>query len=282
MARYARKLTKQELIDGGITNITPEGRIFKHGIDITDDLALNPGGYRILYIYDRDENGKCIKQYYINKKGKLTYNYKQRVITLNRAVLAWFSGEIPDGYVADHINNKDRDDYNITNLQKLTPQQNILKERDYCYITETICNMRKPRSFYENKLEQFLQEYEQAKLERDAAKAHHLRSKISQTRARLRYWDSHKEEYDKYLATKEAEQASKDTWKLDVIQRKILAKWKVYFKYTKNKPMWHQICEVIKSWKYLTANKKEEIFKKLNTRWPQIAEELLKEDLNYM
>lgn len=274
MPKYARKLTKQDLINAGITDITESGRIFKHDIDITDNLPLNTSGYKILCIYDRDEFGQCIKQYYTNKHGKLTYTYKIRTVTLNRAALAWHLGELPDGYVADHINNKERDNYSMQNLQSLTPQENLAKDRDNWNSKETYCQMTKPREFYQAKLEQFLADYEQAKIDHDANKAHHLRSKISQTRARLRYWESHKDEYYAYINKKNNKQAEKDAWKTDVAQRKLLDKWKDYFKESENKAMWHQICNVKKAWEHLTADKKDEIFEKLNSKWPEIAQQL--------
>jgi hypothetical protein len=51
--------------------------------------------------------------------------------------------------------------------------------------------LNKPRSFYEDKLAGYEKAYEEAKLNKDADLAHKLRAYISQTRARLRYWDSH-------------------------------------------------------------------------------------------
>lgn len=53
------------------------------------------------------------------------------------------------------------------------------------------CRLNKPRSFYEEKLERYEQLYEAAKLAKDANKVHKLRANLSQSRARLRYWDSH-------------------------------------------------------------------------------------------
>lgn len=264
MPRYARRLTKQELINGGIY-ITPNNRVFKNGIDITDNMGLNPNGYKIFSIYDRDENGQCIKQYYTNKHGKYTYNYKQRTITFNRALLAWYNGEVSEGYVSDHIDNI-RNNYNPNNLQPLTPGENIRKNAfigENWYTTEIKCNMHKSRDFYEKKLEQFLVEYDKAKLNSEAKNAHHLRSKISQTRARLRYWDSHKEEYDNYIAESTKKTKDKAMWHQSVKDRKILEQYKLMFKESGNKIMWHQICNVIKNWNTLEQIQKDHVFEVL-------------------
>lgn len=270
MAKYARKLTKQELIDGGITDITADGRIFKYGIDITDNLNLNPGGYRIFQIYDRDNEGRCIKQYYINKKGKRTYNYKTRTITLNRAVLAWYEGEVPDGYVADHINNKERDNYNIENLQPLTSGDNVRKDKENWNVKELKCNMKKHKSFYEEKLERFLNEYEKAKAEGNVEEAHKLRSNISQARARIRYWNSHQDEYWAFSREQDAQELKKLEYHSNAFYKKLLKQWARYFKESGNKAMWHEICKVNQSWNSLSADKKQEIFQKLNKTFPNV------------
>lgn len=55
--------------------------------------------------------------------------------------------------------------------------------------------------------------------------------------------------------------------KQSIEERKILAEWKAYFKATNNKPMWHQLCKVIRVWDTLSVEKKEEIFKKLSDKW---------------
>ena len=262
MGRYARKLTRQELIDGGIF-ITPDNRIFKNDVDITDNMPLNPDGYKILFIYDRDENGNCIKQYYTNKKGQYTYTYKQRTITLNRALLAWYNGEVADGFVSDHVDNQ-RDNYDPDNLQPLTPGQNIGKERDNWNVKELKCNMRKPREFYEKKLDKYLAEYTTAKYINNAEKAHFLRCNISQTRARLRYWDAHKDEWEAYMIELEEARAEKARWRDSVRDRKELTYWKNLFKEQGDKEGWHQMCCIIKNWDKYNDLTKNSIFATLH------------------
>jgi hypothetical protein len=207
-------------------------------------------------MYDADENGNCS-----NVPGKKPghYTYKTRTIPLNRAMLASINGVIEDGLVADHIDNN-KDNYNLNNLQAITQEENANKDKSNWHITEKKCNMRKPKSFYEEKLENFLQQYEAAKVEGNAEKVHSLRSNVSQTRARLRYWESHKEEYEKYLASRKA----KINRKQNIKEKKILEEYKKIFKENGNKAMWHQMCKVIKSWDQFESIQKEHVFEVLN------------------
>lgn len=55
------------------------------------------------------------------------------------------------------------------------------------------CSLNRPLSFYENKLEMYLEQYNEAKKAHKPDVAHRLRSNISQTRARIRYWLANKE-----------------------------------------------------------------------------------------
>ena len=261
MARYARKLTKQELIDGGITNITVNGRIFKNGEDITDYLSLNPRGYKVLFIYDRDENGCYIKQN-LDKRYPGHYTYKLRSISLNRAIYAWFNDIVEDGFVVDHKDNN-KDNYDLTNLQILTPQDNVNKEKRGWNIKETKCNMKKARSFYTDKLEKYLIEYEKAKAEGNAEYTHTLRSNISQLRARIRYWDSHKEEYYEYMKTLQAEAVLYNNWKEDIKNRKLIAYIKKEAKKDGDLIKWKQLIEIKKNWNNYTLDLKEKLIENI-------------------
>lgn len=257
MARYARKLTKQELIDGGIF-ITPENRIFKNGVDITDNMSLNPSGYRIFSIYDRDSEGKCIKKYYTNKKGRKTYNYVQRTITLNRALLAWHTGCVEEGYVSDHINNV-RSDYSIGNLQQATPSENLAKERTNWNIKKMKCNMHKPKEFYLEKLSEYLKEYEIAKLISDAEAAKRLRGNISNTRARLRYWDEHKAEYEAHMAQSLTEGIDRAAKRQSMSDRKLLKQFRDEARESGDTTKWHYLNSVIRNWDKYDATVKHNI-----------------------
>ena len=197
---YARKLTRKEIEAAGFTEITEDGRVFKYGIEITPHQTRkgSPNSYLAINIYDLDENGQPIKipRRYIPKRCKKeidSYVYKYRTIGLHRAMWAWHYGEVPDGMVVDHINNQHTgiSDYALSNLQLITPEENVSKEKDNWYQYEMPCKLSRPRSYYEDKLNHFIELYEQAKKDHDAKAAHTIRSNISQYRAKLRYYDAH-------------------------------------------------------------------------------------------
>ena len=122
---YCKGLTKQELLDLGI-------------IDVKADLE---GGWSILRYWYKNNTGikeyktisvtlACGKHKYRPNKyyPKVTFCAKQKVynIPLSRLVYVWHKGDIPDGYVVDHIDN-DSFNNNIDNLQILTVEENLAK-----------------------------------------------------------------------------------------------------------------------------------------------------------
>lgn len=123
---YCKGLTKQELIDLGITAIEylencDEWIIHRYWYDnsskvkVNKTLAITPAVRHHKYRGD--------KVY-----PKVTFCAKCKVynITLSKLVYAWFKGDIPDGYVVDHIDNNS---YNNQpdNLQLLTIGENLAK-----------------------------------------------------------------------------------------------------------------------------------------------------------
>ena len=225
---YANKLTKNDLLKAGIINVSADGL---HITGIIRDFKQTPSGSGHL---------NCLGW------------------GVHRIVYAWFHGEAPEGLVIDHINNN-KTDNRIENLQAITPGENIWKDREHDVVLIK-CKLSKPRSFYEDKLENFYTKYEQAKLEGNAEAAHTLRSNISMTKARLRYWDAHSEEYQQFILKEEAKQQ----YHKNADNKKKLAEYKKLFKELKNKPMWRQIITVSKQWDSLEQTKQEEILKKLS------------------
>lgn len=185
---YARKLTKEELMKSGITLVTEDGHVFKGNEELIPKISKQ--GYFMHVIYDLDENGECIRV--PNPKSAFGYINKTRSIGLHRLMWAWHYGEVPDGKVIDHLNNKHThmEDYHLSNLACITPRENVMKERTYS-TREIPCKLDRPRSYYEDKLTQLNEEYEQAKKEKKAKVVHKLRTQMHQYRARLRYYDSH-------------------------------------------------------------------------------------------
>lgn len=207
---YGRKLTKEELMDYGINEVTTTGRVFRNGKEVKP--TIDDAGYFMFRIYDKDENGNKIKIPKKNTTIKSQYTYKTRAIGLHRLMWAWHYGEVEDGMVVDHISNSHThiEDYYLNNLQLMTPGENIAKERDNWHVSELRCNLSKPRSHFEQKLEGYTLAYENAKANKDAEGAHKLRSAIAQTRARLRYYDSHIAEYRAKIEKAEAEKKAAD------------------------------------------------------------------------
>lgn len=237
---YAEQLTKNMLLEKGITYVSRDGK----------------------HIY-----------------GKLGVEYKQTPmctghlsaagIPVHRLVYAWFKGEATSGLVVDHINNI-KTDNRIENLQLLTPGQNIWKDREY-NIKQLKCKMNKPRSFYENKLKKYLAQYEQAKENSNAELVHKLRSNVSQARARLRYWDEHKNEYETFIEETNRINAEKEEMHRKAQYKKEFTSWKKYFKATNNKPMWRQLIIIEKDyWNEWSADKIQEKLNLLETTFQKI------------
>ena len=187
---YARKLTKEELIKSGITAVDFEtGKVF--GAEGERTCSINKGGYLVLPIYEFDDNGNKIKvplrrRYQGCKKISDTYNYKQRVVGLHRLIWAWKYGEVPEGYVIDHKNNKhsELEDYRLDNLQCITPAQNLAKEKPE---SNRMIKTNNSLEYCEELLNICLDMYNKAKFEHNAEKAHKYRSLISYYKAQIRY-----------------------------------------------------------------------------------------------
>ena len=207
MSKYAKKLTREDLIKAGIKDIYFSPRDLKyHIIDKNDkeiSLCRNNQDYIYFNIYDLDENGQYIKVPIKRKfkgctKDSNTYIYKMKTITLHRAIWAWFKGEVPEGMIVDHINNKHDTYYDNRpeNLQLLTPAENLAKERP---ISMNIirCNMKKPIEYYTDKLNYWLLEYKREKEERSSSTkyAHKCRAFYSVYKKKIRYWYQHEQEY---------------------------------------------------------------------------------------
>ena len=187
---YAKELTKEELIKSGITAVDFEtGKVF--GVEGERSYSINKGGYLVLPIYEFDDNGNKIKvplrrRYQGCKKISDTYNYKQRVVGLHRLIWAWKYGEVPEGYVIDHKNNKhsELEDYRLDNLQCITPAQNLAKEKPEA---TRMIKTNNSLEYCEELLNICLDMYNKAKFEHNAEKAHKYRSLISYYKAQIRY-----------------------------------------------------------------------------------------------
>lgn len=137
---YAKRLTKDDLIKMGIKDIyfNPYDLQY-HVVNKKDkEVSLYQNHQRYIYfvILDIDDEGQYIKKplkrkFKGYKKIYDTYIYKPATIYLHRAIYAWFKGEVPEGMVVDHIDNKHETHYDNRpeNLQLLTPSENLAKDR---------------------------------------------------------------------------------------------------------------------------------------------------------
>lgn len=123
---YCKSLTKQELQDAGIINV------YYNNSSKTWEV--------IRYWYKNNSKSKnfakikitmaCGKHKYRPDKyyPKVTFCASQirYNIPLSRLIYAWFNGDIPDGYVVDHIDNNSFNN-DPKNLQLLTIEENLAK-----------------------------------------------------------------------------------------------------------------------------------------------------------
>lgn len=198
MSRYARRLTKKELMLGGIIDITKDGRVFtKNGeLTMSKTSSNKEGNYYFGFAFKDSKNGMLIKEWKVDKRTKTgkVLTYKQRMVGLHRAMWAWFYEEVPEGIVVDHIDNNhlDLENYRLENFQLLTSKENLEKERGKS-TREIKCKLDRPLSYYEEKLAKYTALYEKAKAEHNAKEAHKQRCNISGINARIRYWKNHNE-----------------------------------------------------------------------------------------
>ena len=216
MTNYATKLTKEDLMKYGIKDIwydTNEAKyhiISKAGNEIKPHK--NKQDYLSLNLYVLDDDGSKIKipttrKYKGAKKETDTYYYKLMPVTLSRCVYAWFHGEVPEGLIVDHIDNKHDTHYDnrLENLQLKTPAENLAKERPVCR-TEIPCDMTKPLEYYIDNYNYWTLEYQKEKEERSSYTeyAHKCRSAYSVYRKKIRYWFKHQKEYEDYIKLESA------------------------------------------------------------------------------
>ena len=181
---YGKQLTKEYLKDIlGITDISEDGKhVYKHGHEMKQTLSKS--GYYIITLYDKIKYSLTPEQYRNANSGYTTYG-------VHRLVYAWYNGIIPSSLVIDH-----RDDNKLNNhkdnLILTTPSGNIWKYRPHD-TREIKCMLKKPRKFYEDKLAYWEAEYEKNKQFGDQDRVHKIRANISNCKARLRYYDNHKE-----------------------------------------------------------------------------------------
>ena len=128
------RLTKQRLIELGVTDVTEDGQVYVNGklrkATITTKETKYGGVKHYVIVALPDRNVKVpITQKKKTKQGIKNYKawaYKAVTIPLGRLVVAWFTGSIEADEDADHIDNNTFNNH-IDNLQKLTRKENLAK-----------------------------------------------------------------------------------------------------------------------------------------------------------
>ena len=211
---YAGEVTKAYLKQKlGIEHVSTDGAVvICKGKQLNISISKRTKKpYGNVTLYDPEIRAAVPKE----ERNSYTGNISIGIHVLN---YVWNVADKPEGMVIDHIDN-DPTNNDVSNLQMMTQKENLVKEHPEWHQSELKCDLRKPRSFYEKKLEGYEFALEQAKQMHDDVGAHHLRTNVSQTRARLRYYDSHIEEARVVEQAKQAEEAEKQA-KRELVKKK--------------------------------------------------------------
>jgi len=245
---YAGEITKEYLQKLGIEYVSTDGTVvIKKGEQVAinvSEKAKKP--YGNVSFYDPDIYAATPKEERKNYTGEFTLG----IHVLN---YVWNRGTKPFGMVVHHQDNNPRNN-DIDNLELKTPRENVMEEREES-TRELKCNMNNPRSFYEEKLERLEQEYLLALEAGDQAKLHNLRSYKSQCRANLRYWDSHKEEFEEIQAVNAAKAEARAKAELKSKHIKVLRELANAAKANGDYDRWHNILRVINNYEAFPQEK---------------------------
>lgn len=206
-----KQITKSYLEYLGITDVTTDGRVFTKNGE-RKPFVGSQRGYVAINLHDAEKYKSVPKEKRNRGSGRVQ-------ILVHLVVYAWFHGEVPYGKEIHHrdcnyLNN------NLDNLEALTPEEHRAKHRGN---RELKCRLDIPREWYVKQL---------AELEAIENKTKVNYDKISNYRAKLRYYDSHIKEVN------ELTEFQKD--------KAELAYFKKCFKDEGNKKMWHECCNVEK------------------------------------
>lgn len=117
-----KQLTKQNLLDLGITNVTEDGKVFKGDTELKQVKRLGPSNWRhpkpYLYVVIPDKSQKI----YLENYGNSFYTYKPVTLAVHRIVWAWFNNEAKEGLVIHHIDG-DNTNNNLNNLVEITSEK---------------------------------------------------------------------------------------------------------------------------------------------------------------
>lgn len=126
---HNRALTKQQLIDLGVTDVTKDGKVFKNGVECKISILNNKCKhstkiYRSAVVQFVDKSKKTP---IVTKDGYNSYVYGCMNISVARIMFVWFIRDIEYGEQIDHIDNNPLNN-TLDNLQALTQKDNLKKK----------------------------------------------------------------------------------------------------------------------------------------------------------
>ncbi len=226
-------LTKEYLQFLGIKEVLEDGTVISNqGNSIAENSCKK---YKVMG-FNRAELGKPFTLY------------------IHHIVWVWFNGSLAPDWDVHH---KDKNPANnaLDNLIAMPHAEHLrrhkleqMKESTF----ELKCKLDRPRSYYEELLTKYQNEYLKApELYGKSTDPRYKRvvANIANTKARLRYYDNHKKEVN------EVSEFKKDCLELE--------SWKKVFKENGNKKLWHECCTIEK----IVKAKKEEA-------WPVVKHAL--------
>ena len=229
-------LSKSYLKYLGITNVSEDGRVFTGDVERVCD-GTSSGGYRQV----------CF-----------TVDGKQRVLYLHRIVYCWFNDYIPPKTLIDHVNG-DRLDNRIENIRLADSKLNRNNRHHKDGTFEMRCCMTKPREHYEEMLNKA----------KAMQKSRSRSTMISHAKAKLRYWDSHRDEYLHRSSVKLAAAEIADAKAEARLKAKTLAELKLRlqfiarkYKERGDKEMWHRMLRLANNTELFTLEKLQQIVEK--------------------
>ena len=217
MKIYLKARTKEDLLEAGIVSVSEDGK----------EILYKPSKH--LDVVKKASQYPNKENYYRAYIG----NYQ---IDTHRLVYIWFKGEIPEKYCVDHIDDNKQNN-NIKNLQILTWSENIKKNRKVStHGTKLIpCNMKRPREYYEEKVKHYLELFKEDKK---------YSTPLYKSRARLRYWDLHKDEYEKFAYEQSKIEKNKKMYRRVARCRKLAKEISQYYKNKNVLNEWHVFSEL--------------------------------------
>ena len=122
-------LTKQQLIELGVTDVTKDGKVFKNDVEwkivmLKNKYKHSTNVYQIPVVSFVDKSKKIP---FVTKKGYNSYTYGALNISVARIMFVWFVRDIEYGEQIDHIDNNPLNN-TLDNLQVLTQEENLKKK----------------------------------------------------------------------------------------------------------------------------------------------------------